>query len=264
VAFNLVPAPRLALLYRLMDGLSVHGSVSRGFSPPSIAEVRPSAGGFSTDLQAEQGWNKEIGLKANAWRGRVHGELTFFQFNLQDAIVRRTDTNGAEYFVNAGGTRQEGMEAYAEAFLLPAMSKGLFRQLRLWGSLTLSRFRFEDYKVNNSDFSGNALAGVPPASAMAGLDLSLAGGFRVMGNFQFTDPIPLNDANDAYADAWRVWTVRAEWKGLLFHRGLVLFAGIDNIGNSLYSLGNDLNAFGRRYYNPAPVRNYFGGIRWNF
>jgi iron complex outermembrane receptor protein len=32
----------------------------------------------------------------------------------------------------------------------------------------------------------------------------------------------------------------------------------------LYSLGNDINAFGRRYYNPAPERNYFAGLRVSF
>jgi len=39
-----------------------------------------------------------------------------------------------------------------------------------------------------------------------------------------------------------------------------IFAGADNLLNQSYSLGNDLNAVGNRYYNPAPGRNYFGGI----
>jgi iron complex outermembrane receptor protein len=261
VGFNLVPAPRLAVLYPLLEGLTIHGSISRGFSPPSIAEVRPSAGGFYTDLQAEQGWNKEVGFKGSAWRGRLHGEVTAFRFDLEDAIVRRTDANGAEYFVNAGGTNQQGIEAYAEGSLLPWTRTGLVRQVRLWGSVTLSRFRFEDYRINNNDYSGNELTGVPPAASMAGIDLDLAWHLRLMGTFQFTDPIPLTDANDAYADASRIWSARAEWNGQILGKKLMFFAGVDNIGNSLYSLGNDLNAFGRRYYNPAAARNYFGGFR---
>jgi iron complex outermembrane recepter protein len=28
-------------------------------------------------------------------------------------------------------------------------------------------------------------------------------------------------------------------------------------------LGNDLNAFGGRYYNAAPSRNFFGGVKAN-
>jgi iron complex outermembrane receptor protein len=38
------------------------------------------------------------------------------------------------------------------------------------------------------------------------------------------------------------------------------YIGADNILNETYSLGNDLNALGGRYFNPAPKRNYFG---WN-
>jgi len=29
-------------------------------------------------------------------------------------------------------------------------------------------------------------------------------------------------------------------------------------------LGNDLNAFGGRYYNAAPLRNFYGGVHVRF
>jgi iron complex outermembrane receptor protein len=259
--YDLVPAPRLAVLYRLTDGLSLHSSLSRGFSPPSIAEVRPSAGGFDTDLQAEYGWSIEAGLKGSAWRGRLHGELTMFRFDLQDAIVRRTNAAGAEFFVNAGGTRQEGIEAFVEGFLLPAETRGWLTQVRAWSSITLNRFRFNDYQSGSNDFSGNQLTGVPDKGVVAGLDIRLFDRITLMGTFQYTDPIPLTDANDVFAEAWRLWSARAEWK-IPYQKGnVVVFAAADNIGNAFYSLGNDLNAFGRRYYNPAATRNFAGGIR---
>ncbi len=262
--YDLVPAPRLAVLYRLTDGLSLHSSLSRGFSPPSIAEVRPSAGGFDTDLQAEYGWSIEAGLKGSAWRGRLHGELTMFRFDLQDAIVRRTNAAGAEFFVNAGGTRQEGIEAFVEGFLLPAETRGWLTQVRAWSSITLNRFRFNDYQSGSNDFSGNQLTGVPDKGVVAGLDIRLFDRITLMGTFQYTDPIPLTDANDAFAEAWRLWSARAEWK-IPYRKGnVVVFAAADNIGNAFYSLGNDLNAFGRRYYNPAATRNFAGGIRVNW
>jgi iron complex outermembrane receptor protein len=41
--------------------------------------------------------------------------------------------------------------------------------------------------------------------------------------------------------------------------GIEIFAGAENITNEKYSLGNDINAFGGRYYNPAaPVSCYVG------
>jgi len=30
---------------------------------------------------------------------------------------------------------------------------------------------------------------------------------------------------------------------------------VDNVGDAIYSLGNDINAFGSRFYNPAAARN---------
>jgi iron complex outermembrane receptor protein len=39
-----------------------------------------------------------------------------------------------------------------------------------------------------------------------------------------------------------------------------VFAGIDNALDEKYSLGNDLNAFGGRYYNAAMPRNYYAGL----
>ena len=264
LGYKLVAAPRLALLYRLTDGLSLHGSLARGFSPPSIAEVRPSAGGFDTDLQAEYGWSIEAGLKGSAWRGRLHGEITAFRFNLRDAIVRRTNAAGAEFFINAGGTKQQGIEAFGEGYLLPAEATGWLTQVRAWTSFTLNRFRFSDYQSGTNDFSGNKLTGVPAKGLVAGLDIRLFTRLTVMGTFQYTDPIPLTDANDVFADAWRLWTARAEWKFRYRKGNFVLFAAVDNIGNAFYSLGNDLNAFGRRYYNPAASRNFAGGVRFNW
>ena len=41
---------------------------------------------------------------------------------------------------------------------------------------------------------------------------------------------------------------------------LEIFAGADNLFNTKYSLGNDINAAAGRYYNAAAGVNYFAGI----
>ena len=43
-----------------------------------------------------------------------------------------------------------------------------------------------------------------------------------------------------------------------------IFAGADNIFDTKYSLGNDINAAVGRYYNAAPGRNYYAGIIFQF
>jgi iron complex outermembrane receptor protein len=47
---------------------------------------------------------------------------------------------------------------------------------------------------------------------------------------------------------------------------LEIFAGVDNLLDEQYSLGNDLNAFAGRFYQPAPTRNGYGGVKvgWRY
>jgi iron complex outermembrane receptor protein len=45
---------------------------------------------------------------------------------------------------------------------------------------------------------------------------------------------------------------------------LEIFAGAENIFNEKYSLGNDINAFGGRYYNVAEGRNFYTGMIFKF
>ena len=67
--------------------------------------------------------------------------------------------------------------------------------------------------------------------------------------------LPLNDANSVYAVAYDLLQLKI---GKLFNikrTEISIDAGVDNLLNQKYSLGNDINALGGRYYNPAPGRN---------
>ncbi len=44
------------------------------------------------------------------------------------------------------------------------------------------------------------------------------------------------------------------------HMNIDVFATGDNLFDVKYSLGNDINAFGERFYNAAPGVNYSAGI----
>ena len=54
--------PRFAVSIIPQRNLTLYAQLSKGYSSPTIAEIRPSAGGTFTGLQAEYGWNKEVGF----------------------------------------------------------------------------------------------------------------------------------------------------------------------------------------------------------
>jgi iron complex outermembrane recepter protein len=44
---------------------------------------------------------------------------------------------------------------------------------------------------------------------------------------------------------------------------LEIFGGLDNALDEVYSLGNDLNALGGRYFNTAAPRNVYAGAKFD-
>jgi len=263
IGFDRQPAPRLALLWKPARTLSLHASITKGFSPPSLAEVKPSAGGFAIGLQAEKGWSRELGIKGSAWRNRLQFDAVLFDFLLNDAIVRRSNAAGAEFFVNAGDTRQRGMEGYLE--ILPIQSRSLFlRQMRLWSSQTHSQFRFGAYQQGSLSYEGNRLTGVPDKTLHTGIDFLFKGGFYCLLTRYDCSAIPLTDANDAFADPYTLWNARIGWKYMGPRGPWEIYLAGENLTDQLYSSGNDLNAFGRRYYNPAPRKSWMLGFRMGF
>ncbi|MBI2273423.1 MAG: TonB-dependent receptor [Bacteroidetes bacterium] len=258
-----VLTPRIALTYRLTRDISVYLLAAKGFSPPALAEVRPSDGNYYGNLEAEYGWNIEAGVKGETANSRLQFDLAAYFFTLQNAIVRRTNSTGAEYFVNAGRTRQNGLEALLKYKLIDAGSRFITRW-QVWSSYSYQPYRFTDYRQGSTDYTGNALTGVPRQIWVTGMDIEMQKRWYVNASFNVTGALPLTDANDVYADGYQLAQLKWGYRTKQQAKQWDFFAGIDNLLNQRYSLGNDINALGKRYYNPAPGRNLFAGIRYRF
>lgn len=260
---NIIPAPRIALLYKLNSHLSLYSLVAKGFSPPSLAEIHPSDGNFYSSLQAEHGWNLEAGFKGNTLNNRLMFDIAFYHFKLRDAIVRRNNASGTEYFVNAGSTIQKGIEASIQYKLIDNSSRYI-TLLSISNSYSYQPYRFNDYTVGAANYSGNALTGVPKTINVSTINVVIRNWLYANLIFNYTSSIPLTDANDAYAADYRLGQLKIGCKGQKnkgIKIGYEIFIGMDNVLDQLYSLGNDINALGKRYFNPAPSQNGFAGVK---
>ncbi|MEJ6982156.1 TonB-dependent receptor [Pedobacter sp. P351] len=263
-AFKAQLLPRLALSYFLTDYLALRASASKGYSPPTIEEVRPSSREINTDLQPEAGWNFETGIRLSIFNNRVYFDNVVFHYKLKDAIVRRVNSADTEYFVNAGGTKQTGLETQLNAWVVPLKNSGWMRGAKFSESYSWSRFKFESYIVNSSDFSGNKLTGVPRHNLVSSVNLYFPLNLNLYLQHAYVSSMPLNDANTQFADKYHLLQAKLSVQKKVNAYIIKVFAGADNIFNSKYSLGHDLNAFGARFYNPAPPRNFYGGIITQF
>lgn len=259
--FDVQLMPRAALSYLLSSNLALRASVSKGYSPPAIAEIRASDNVINADLQPEHGWNYETGFKYNSADGRISLDVTGFYYHLKDAIVRRLNENATEYFINAGGTKQWGLETSAAIWIIPQHKTQVIRGLLFSSSYTLSRFKFDDYFNRNVDLSGKDLTGVPKNVLISSFDVQFPKGFSVFVQHNYTSKIPLTDANTVYAKQYHLLQSKISWKVLYLGKiPAEIFAGADNLLNQKYSLGNDLNAAGGLYFNAAATRNFYAGL----
>lgn len=263
--FKPVLMPRLALSYQVTNSFAWRATVSRGYSAPATAEVRPTSNIINNSLQAEKGWNYEIGFRKQDQNMRFNIDASVFYYRLNNAIVRRLNGDGTEYYLNAGGTNQPGLEARTSCQFIKPNTTYLFRSLELSNSLALSRFRFRDYFNTTNNYSGNKLTGVPNVVSVSQLNINFPAQVYFFAQYNYTSKLPLNDDNMAFANAYHLIQVKAGWnKNLSQKTRLNVYAGVDNLLNQHYSLGNDLNAAGNRFYNAAPLRNWFTGINMQF
>jgi iron complex outermembrane receptor protein len=253
--------PRVALSYQILNNFIWRASVSRGYSTPTIAEVRPTNNIINTGLQPENGWNYETGFRLRNRDESLLLDASVFYYRLNNSIVSQQNANETNYFINAGGTKQLGLELNFTGWIISPKTSGFIRGIQFNEAFTLSRFSFRDYVVNNANYSGNRLTGVPWQVAVSSLQFRLPQAIYLFVQHNYTARLPVNDANTVYAGSYHLLQAKAGWQintGRKFK--LNIFAGGDNLLNKSYSLGNDLNAVGNRYYNPAPLRNYYAGL----
>ncbi|MEM6845837.1 MAG: TonB-dependent receptor [Bacteroidota bacterium] len=276
-SFDPVWIPHLGVSKQITDRISLRGDVSLGFSPPTIEEVRTNEGSINLDLRPERGINYELGLRGLVLNDKLQLDASAFYFQLSETIVQRQSERGTTLFTNTGSTDQTGFELAATWFAIQAPQQTI-SALEVQTAYTHHNFTFDSYQQGDEDFSGNQLTGVAPNVWVTALQLQTNTGIYGNLTYNFTDEIPLDDGNTVYADAYHLVQLKVGYKPPLevlrswwtkFFRSsksldswqLEIFAGVDNLLNQTYSLGNDINAFGQRYYQPAPTRNYYAGLK---
>ncbi len=249
-----VLSPRASVL-RDFGSYSLYATLSSGFSPPTLDEFRTNEGSINVALQPERGTNYEIGTKGG-WGGFQY-ELALFYLRLDNAISTYSDDRGTQLFRNAGSTDQRGVEL--------ALSYRPSSWLELYGSYTYHDFVYDRYQRFGEDFSGNRLPGTAPHLINLEVTASLPAGFYAVATENYTDAIPLNDGNSVYGEAYHLVRARIGWRGAWAGTTLDAYVGGSNLLDATMSFGNDLNPqFGGRYYQPAPGRNWFLGVRFGW
>ncbi|MBE8720511.1 TonB-dependent receptor [Sphingobacterium sp. Ka21] len=269
IGFGDIWMPRIATSFLITNQVALRASISRGYSAPTIAEVRPSDITINTELDAETGTNYETGIRWNTQNRRFVADIALYDYRMNNGIVRQVRENDADYYINAGEMNQQGIEAAVWAYLLMPNPDRLVSALNLNSSLAYNHYRFGTYQIEENDYSDNKITAVPDWVWVNTLNLELLNDFGLNVQHQYTSSMPLNDGNSIFAKKFHLLQAKVNWTTKFIKSASIqFFLGVDNLLNEQYSLGNDINAFfgntdpiNGRYFNPAPPRNYYGGLK---
>jgi iron complex outermembrane receptor protein len=167
--------PRAAVSYAVTDRISTYALASRGFK----------AGGFNQLLAGpafdpETIWSYEVGVKGDAYDGRLRFDASAFYYEYSDLQVL-VDFAGSVLTRNAGSATGSGAEAQltwrpVEAFTLSA------------GAAYLDA-TYEDFRPSaEQDFSGNRLPRAPEfsTSIVADAAVPVGQGVELLGRAEYS------------------------------------------------------------------------------
>ena len=146
-------------------------------------------------------------LKGAVLNNRVEFNASFYYFEPKDAIVRRVNQIGADYFCECRRHHTKGVEVWLNGHIINGGS-GFIRSLNLWNSFTYQPYRFDEYVLGAVSYSGNKLTGVPRTADVAGMDVKTKRTLFLQYYFQLYPSLPLNDANSYEAEPYHLLRCR--------------------------------------------------------
>ncbi|MFP4203827.1 MAG: TonB-dependent receptor family protein [Opitutales bacterium] len=250
-------SPFLGLSWEAFNNLRLYANYATSFETPTTTEFdNPNGGGFNQDLESQQATSYEIGAKGDfvnaPWPARF--ELALFTMDIEDALTPFQLQNfpGREFFRNAGESRRDGLEA--------ALTLRPVESFSATFSYTYSDFEFENFETPSGNLKGNQLPGIPRNFGNIELSYTPPGGWFVTWNTRYTGSMYADDGNATKVDAYTVSDLRMGLERTFGSWTVSPFLGLNNVFDKEYDANIRINAFGGRFFEPAPERNLYGGL----
>ena len=242
--------PSVGLSYEVAPQQRLFTNFSSSFETPALSELsaNPSgAEGLNLELEPARALNYELGWKGLWTKTRMEANVFFIESTNEILPYELEAFPGRSFYRNAGATQRWGVEVFGSH---------QWKQWELQASMTQAQYRF----IENNTSEGNTLPGIPNSQFFLQL------GYTSLQNWQFQltgehiGSLYADTANAVKIEAFQKVRLQGGKTIALGNLELNLFAGINNLFDVRYFDNIRLNAFGGRYYEPAPGRNAFFGL----
>lgn len=274
-------SPHISLNKVFHKKITTYLSYSTGHKAPvSSYFYIPVTGIIYDGLVPEKGDQFEIGASGSL----LHDKLTF-QVALFNTIFSRKMTTVAvplnppavgteySYVVNRGSQKDKGLEVLLK--YTAWQSENFLKEVKPFVNFCYSDFKYAGYtfqelsddkkSVVERDYSGNAVAGVAPVTANAGVDMATNIGMYGNINYSYRDAMPFTSDGVNKTQAYGVLNAKIGFhKTFIRHFDVDVSAGAVNMTNTKYAYMVFLNQIPDSFVPAPPKINFFGGINLKY
>lgn len=252
--------PSVGVNYAFAKANNIYINLSTSFETPALSELSANPDGdrgFNENLEAQKATNYELGFKGQLTKALSY-QIAYFHINTQDDLVpfELAAFPDRTFFRNAGRTERNGIEI-----------EGVYTISKAWtftAAYTYSDFTYDDFTTANGTFNGNFLPGIPQHLTNLGLQYRSVKGLYASVQAALVGKQFANDSNTAAVDGYENINVRGGYNFTYKKIKFTPYAGMNNILNQQFIDNVRINAFGSRFFEPAPVINGYGGIEIRF
>lgn len=247
--------PSMGWQYALFSKTALFTNFSTAFETPALSELSADpqgSGGFNPKLKPQKSQTVELGGRSLS--DNSHWELVFFWIRTQDELTpyELSQYSGRTFYQNAGSTLRKGIEFFYK--------QRLSSSLEAMVSYTFSDLKFDRFITDNGDYSGNQLPGLPRHFGFAQLVYEAD---DWQGRFSTQYRGEMFTANDNAVAVAPVWLMDLSLQRVLDFTTTKItpYVGVQNLTQQDYYDNIRINAFGRRYYEPAAGRQWYFGVK---
>ena len=248
--------PSIGLSYSIADKHRLFVNFSTSFETPTLSELsaNPSGGeGLNLDLDPSKAINYEFGWKTQNSLGYFDATAFFIQSSNEILPYELEAFPGRSFYQNFGETTRYGLELTA-AYKL--------NQWGFQGSLTQAKYKFDAENKEMNPDSKN-LPGIPNSQIFLQVDYSTISKWKWVLSAERIGRFYANNSNSVEIKSFEKVRFQLQKTVQLAWGGLDFYGGINNLFNTTYYDNIRLNAFGGRFYEPAPGRNFYLGLSLN-
>ena len=250
-------SPMIGVSLKTSSNTNIYATASKAFETPTTTEfANPSGGGFNQAVKPQKSTNYEIGIKKLC--NKYTFEAAIFQINVRDELTPYEDSEqpGRTFFTNAGSSDRYGLEL--------SNIRRFYDQFEFSTTYTYSDFKFNHFKdVNGIKHDGKRIPGIPKNLLNFNLSWSNDSGSYANLDTTFAGEFYADNSNQNKVDSYAVSNLRLGKNFTHNDLNIGLYFGINNIFNEQYNSNIRINAYGNRYFEPAPKQNIFFGITVN-